>query len=451
MQSALKIDIEWRNNDSIQQNIDQDEEFATEGSLEILANNVCLTQNVSDWLSSCVNGTMISAKPFSEWICGSWWRLLYEPMPSIMGEPSVKWRMAHDMTSIGSGYAWPVIRFSADGELVYITSQQQNDQNKFTQPILYIGAPRQRISLKDTESSFSSFVENTIERLVGLEKYSSSLAELWKTIKGEKSQPETALYRKIEALIGFDPDEASKDLMQHFSKMLERMPEHTVLEIASACSINEEGKSDESVSEFCSMMKKGVEGRIEKFSVNIHRDSFHTPWEYGSVLAGKLRSELDFNKPRLETSNLCDLFSITQKQLRDTPPAGNYFSLSIKKNQVVNINFAKDSIAYTAGRRFQLARLLGAIVSENDSLDKTYIPITACKTWKQKVQRAFATEFLCPIKDLMKFIKDRNRGRVTQNIVDSAAKYFIVSPRTVIHNLRNNREITYDDAVQLQY
>jgi hypothetical protein len=423
-----------------------DEEFATEGLLQIEANGVCLTENVSDWVDSRTKNTMLSATPLAAWLCDSWWRLLYEPLPSLdMSELPLSWRMSHDMTAIGAGYIWPAIRFAADNNGIQIWTQAQTVSDKSSQPVFYLGAKPQYIPCEEVRFAFADIINATIDRLEHKRRPNSDLKSIWEQVQEEESAENLRLYRIIEAMLGYDIDEVPDYIMEIFLNIGNIFDASALCEIANACSIYEVEDQFKALNNIKAMAKGGLKGKIAAASVDLKCGKATLPWDYGRELARKVRAALGTTKSRMETSVLCDLFGITATQMRDTPARDENMSISRLDNDKIAINFKKDSWSYTSGRRFQLARLLGGVlISENKT---GYIPQTSCKTWVQRVQRAFATEFLCPIEDLMGFIG----SKLSQKQVDKAAKSFLVSPQTVIHNLYNNKKITTEDMLSLSF
>ena len=84
------------------------------------------------------------------------------------------------------------------------------------------------------------------------------------------------------------------------------------------------------------------------------------------------------------------------------------------------------------GRRFELARLLAdrLLFDEDDRLH----PATRTYTYRQKMQRAFAGEFLCPIGSLTGYLA----GDHSDDAKEDAADRFRVSPLAVTTLLVNN-------------
>jgi Zn-dependent peptidase ImmA (M78 family) len=79
------------------------------------------------------------------------------------------------------------------------------------------------------------------------------------------------------------------------------------------------------------------------------------------------------------------------------------------------------------------------------------LPATHAKTARQKFQRAFAQEFLCPIEALKQKLET---SQPNEDDISNAAKYFYVSPLLVRTTLVNkgalDREaLTWNDKIGL--
>ncbi len=84
------------------------------------------------------------------------------------------------------------------------------------------------------------------------------------------------------------------------------------------------------------------------------------------------------------------------------------------------------------GRRFEAARLIGdrLLVTSGEPLQ----PATRAHTFRQKAQRAFAAEFLCPIESL----HDEIGNDHSNDSIEEVAGVFEVSPVLVATQLRNH-------------
>lgn len=95
---------------------------------------------------------------------------------------------------------------------------------------------------------------------------------------------------------------------------------------------------------------------------------------------------------------------------------------------------------YREGRRFELCRLIAdaADLAEGEWL----LPATTAKTSRQKFQRAFAQEFLCPVEAL---IRSLGTNHPEDEEIEPAAAHFQVSPLLVRTTLVNNKILPRDE------
>lgn len=96
---------------------------------------------------------------------------------------------------------------------------------------------------------------------------------------------------------------------------------------------------------------------------------------------------------------------------------------------------------WPAGRRFELARLLAdrLPIGEVEPLR----PATRAHTYRQKMQRAFAGEFLCPVDSLAEYLD----GDYSNDAREDAAGEFRVSPLAVTTILVDNDMIDRDEML----
>lgn len=97
---------------------------------------------------------------------------------------------------------------------------------------------------------------------------------------------------------------------------------------------------------------------------------------------------------------------------------------------------------FETSQRFELARLLGDLLTYQDS-NKEWLVTSDYKSSRQKAQRAFAGEFLCPIQALDDYLK----GDYSETRREKAANDFHVSIQTIDTLLLNNGKIERDDKV----
>ena len=95
---------------------------------------------------------------------------------------------------------------------------------------------------------------------------------------------------------------------------------------------------------------------------------------------------------------------------------------------------------WRTGRRFEAGRLLAdrLLAGTDDKLR----PATGAATYRQKMQRAFAAELLCPVESLLDVLADD----FSEDARTTAAELFGVSPLAVTAVLANNGFVDWEDV-----
>jgi hypothetical protein len=88
--------------------------------------------------------------------------------------------------------------------------------------------------------------------------------------------------------------------------------------------------------------------------------------------------------------------------------------------------------------RFEATRMIGDQVST--PVQERWLPVTDAGTARQKTQRAFAIEFLCPISALDEYL----RSDFSVEAVEEAGEHFGVSELAVRSHLANHGRIPFD-------
>jgi hypothetical protein len=121
---------------------------------------------------------------------------------------------------------------------------------------------------------------------------------------------------------------------------------------------------------------------------------------------------------------------------------GNLWFTEAEDSFVNRVRHKVHLSAYTTGRRFALARLIGDKIAGSPSGPfKLAAPRTY--TYRQKLQRAFAGEFLCPFEELEKMLG----GDFGDDAIQDAAQHFEVSDITVRTLLVNHGVIDRDNLI----
>lgn len=420
MSKGFEIQHEWSPPDGT----DSPDEY-TRAALSVMLGGVCVTE-VEDRLAKTTRPEVyLSARRMALWLAGNWWRLRWEPQPN---QPTLDWQMSHNLASAGSGYIWPSITFGSDGESVRIRAQASPPSGQ--EPIRYRHNLARVIAANAFESEIDNFVNATIKRLGDKVDDGPSLAEIWAEIVAERNDPELYTWCQLEARLGHDPGEAPDVLIDDLMAFRNDYGSDAIQEIAAGF--------QEQALDHLNVLGIHIGPRsvaVQVPSRGVIRDQYTqqgaplaTPWQRGAAAAGIARSVWHLPPGPIRTGTLSDLFGldITEYQADSLP-----ISAGLRDDDSDTIRIALRSPRLT-GRRFALARLAADHIAVPQ--EERLLPLTAAHTSRQKFQRAFAQELLCPVAELEDFL---GTDRPDNEDIYDAAAHFEVSPRTVTTILVN--------------
>ncbi|HIJ85353.1 MAG TPA: hypothetical protein HPQ00_14270, partial [Magnetococcales bacterium] len=201
----------------------------TSAILQFTVNNRLVTRVDNDWTRVVDKTVCLSAYPLALWLVSSWWRLHWEPVPA--GIPNIEWRIAHEMGSAGHGFLWPPVRFESDGEMVTVHCTPSSAESN--EPIRYLNRLHESIPSAEFTKGIVDFIQIVIDRLDSVGIQDTELHTLWREVGGERTNPKTASYRKMEALLGFDPDEGPETIVDTLLNLSMAVGDAAVAEIAA--------------------------------------------------------------------------------------------------------------------------------------------------------------------------------------------------------------------------
>ena len=433
MSTSFSIDYEWLPGDY--------GDVAERWTIAALVINVgpwCATE-VEDIPAKTVRSSArLSALHLADWFATNWWRLLWEPRAD-----TYSWQVSHRIGNAGNGYVWPDLSFSSDWQSVHIRSRPTARWE--AEPIRYLNHFDYSVSIKDFQRGLDDFVNGTIARLSSAQGSQSHLGMLWNEVTSERFDPESSELRILEACMGYDPDQAPFSLLDSLRQEMSLFGKSAIQEMAAAY-------RHEAIPHlkdlWGSAQHYGVVVRVPKCDdirrrLESESDLMAVPWQRATQAAQVAREIWDLEPP-ISTKRFCDLLSIPQDNfLEDQPIAWGPFTAGFRNTATTDSFHISLNRKYSASRRFDLARLLAdhLVTGEEEML----LPGTRSKTSRQKFQRAFAQEFLCPFDALLEHVSTEAPN--SDDIYD-AARYFDVSP-IVIHTTLVNKGIlgreTLDD------
>ncbi|MCD8503477.1 MAG: hypothetical protein LRY56_09345 [Burkholderiaceae bacterium] len=182
----------------------------TAARIDICVDDVSLTRHQDAWSQAVRDDVFVSAYPLAMWFAHSWWRLNFESLP--MQQPSHDWRMAHELGAANHGFVWPRIILGADGQCVCIWAAASSAADQSVRYLQGLDLPR-RVPLAGFQQTVSGFIQTVIDRLESQSVRGSDLAQLWQLVQRDMSDPKAFRFRKLEAALGFDPQECPEDLL----------------------------------------------------------------------------------------------------------------------------------------------------------------------------------------------------------------------------------------------
>lgn len=414
-------------------------ERVTHAELGINIGDNCVTL-VEDLESRTVRSTIrVSAEPIAKWLVANWWRLRWEPEP-VSATENLDWSMAHSVPAIGGGYAWPDLVFTgSDGARISVDCKRQiYGSTDSIVPVRYLNSFASTVSAIDFEGSVKAFVETVLARLSSMDVKKSELQELWRDLTKERGSPKLASYRRLEAYLGLDPD-TNDSLISSLLRWSRQLGQPAIEEIAAASKSTEIEGILSQARQVAQKIKTFAEvPRVDDLSPLM--GSFdHTPetapWQQGQSLAYALRKKWKLESSPIADGVLAQCLSLPIAKLKETKPEAP-FSFGYRGVGEGKLGFAVNSV-HDHGRRFDIARLIGDYLSAD--FNDRMMPVTNTMTSRQKFQRAFAAEFLCPSGMIQERYPDGIEQRSIGQVVDEISREYNVSERVVLHHMENRQ------------
>ena len=410
------------------------EDEASLALMAIFGNGKNLTHAEDIETSQTRPGPILPGNWLAAWFAWNWWRLRWEPK-GPESEHSLGWRQTHRLANTGGGFIWPDLTFSSDGNWIRIEAQPSRDS--VSESLRYLVDRVEYVSGEGFEEGVDSFVDQILQRLRENRIAHTNLERLWSEVAEERQDPETFLYRKIEALLGHDPDEAAPQLVDRIVEGGRVLGEAAMEEVAT--NFRDQAPSARELIE-----QAEEEGSFTRPENRVPLEYRPTPtearvpaWKHGVEAARQLRAEQGLDGQPIKTPELAEMYGVSEEVVVREPPKKTmaFELLGEDGGGQGRVVLRSD---FREGRRFELARLLG------DSLlqvaPERLHPSTRTYSYRQQMQRAFAGEFLCPIESL----QDVLGGDTSDDAQRKAMEYFEVQPGTIWTQLVNNNLIDRD-------
>lgn len=404
----------------------------TSAQLAIHLDNVCLTRNEDVWSRTLRDTIFVSVYPLASWLAGSWWRLNHEPLPSPGNTPLLAWRMAHELGAANHGFVWPRILFVPDGEAMNIWAEPITAQGQSVNYTTGLDAVS-TLPLSEFQRKTDSLIEDVISRLAAVGQGQTDLASLWALIKEDRSNPERARILQLEAQMGFDAEACPQAIIEEALRIQATTGQSAMSELAPVFG--------SAVSQIGDLQRQsGLLAHPQVTSADIDMLALRgRPWQQGAAAAKSLRERLGNHSSPISDKTLFDLLGVSCEQAEKWSPVKN--PVAIAEPEYAGRWKLIPRKPHPIAKRFEWARFLGDLLSQ-PTRDAGWLVSSELTTARQKRQRSFAAEFLCPIGALVDFLN----GDYSETAQEEAAEHFKVSEKTVESLLANHGRIERVEA-----
>ena len=415
------------------------EELASTDTLVIKVNDRSMTEGFDTRENVLRDGPDVAGYYLAEWLVWNWWRLRWESpitgvatrnVPkSISTERIRSWEFAHSLSTIGHGFDWPNISIGSDGFMTAVTCGPSAEPDAVSYRYLTQEAT-EVVSVENVEHAIETFVSSVFQLLRAAKLRDSNLHALWDDLKAERADASTAYYRRIEARLGYDPDDVDEDIIKNYIAGAQALGENALEEVAAHSSQRGDGLHIVRATDLGNIAKREGFGSSGKNAVRLSQDAQDNvpkwgempAWQVGKAAAEQLRTQEKFELEPIQNNRLAELAGTHVKAITSIEKHFDEFSF------VINNDAKAPRVAlrpkWETGRRFDLARLIGdRLFPTGESL----CPATHTHSYRQKVQRAFAAHFLSPVQAIETMLNDDDSEEERREI----ANHFQVSERTI--------------------
>jgi len=267
-----------------------------------------------------------------------------------------------------------------------------------------------------------------------------ALQAILRQIQAERSDLELAGWRRLEACLGYDPDEAPDAVINALVDLEGVAGEDGIEEAAHAKPGVDSARILDDVIEATRASK--VEVNLD-LANQIERDPdlrpIASPWRFAESASADLRRIIGVQHGPLRRDEFADIFRARWTNLKDSTATARDLPYGARLGDDGDARLALQTRS-THDRRFELARIFGDAIWRSGS---EFGIVSRAKTDRQKFQRAFAHSLLCPFDDLR---RELDVNAPTQEAIEAAARKFHVHSTVVRNQLVYKGYLPFENA-----
>lgn len=366
---------------------------------------------------------VVPAETLAFWFIDNWWRIRWEP--DLPRGFTPEWLLAHDISSVGGGYFWPSIALWGEGEQQLGIAARADRRSS---SLRYLANGEYYVRATTFEAGVDAFVRLVLE--LGTPD-ARALEACFGRLATERSDPEVTAWRRLEAQLGFDQDEAPVELMDALGRLADEYGLGGVQEAALAGPRGDAASLLQQEIEAASNSAILLRSPVPIEAIDIEGPSRRPPWQLAEEAAGQLRRYIGMPTEPLLNRALSDVVGFDVASKIRLTRRGSAYGLRLREAGD-GLHRISLSTGRAPSRRFEICRALGDVFwSRGDRLG----PLSAANSARQKFQRAFAQSFLCPIESLLAYLRSDTPDA---DDVEAAARRFHV-PLRVIQTMLVNK------------
>ncbi|WP_146249106.1 MULTISPECIES: ImmA/IrrE family metallo-endopeptidase [unclassified Curtobacterium] len=403
---------------------------ATWASLSMRIGNEPVTL-VRDTLANSYRDSIhVSAYPLAEWIAYNWWLLTTPGSTAQVDFLNAAQRPSLDMRAAGDGFAWPPIRLFPEQGYYFITSRPEESAD---QRIIYQQRSSWVTDFDDTVTGLFGFVASVITRLEQENIFDTPLQREWSRV--ENMSEDELEFCRVAAAFGLDPYSAgpleSQGLIDAAAKVgnVDLLAEVVPVTPRDGLQYSADWLA-ESLQELNELETSETGRVVEKIASAVsarhlrqQARSLEHPWTIGFSRARAARDVLG-----LKSS--------------DAAPVETYISTAYSKlpspiHAPALVTPSTPSPRAVVGpsrgvssTRFLQARVLSRAVYQSD--ERVHV-MTDGPFISDRIERAFAAEFLAPAIGISTLLAGDFSDRACQGVAD----HFGVDRRVIEHQIDN--------------
>jgi len=286
---------------------------------------------------------------------------------------------------------------------------------------------------RDYEAGLDAFFEDVLNTCAKAQD-GAALDLLIAELRNERKDPEQSAWRRLEARLGYDADEAPPELIEGLADLENDLGEGAIEEAATAVPGREAGLILNKVVEASQASNIELDLSIaEEVPVDILTPG-GIPWRLGEEAAWTLRKRVGLSAGPMPNADLAELLRAPWSNLKTAPATAQRLPYAARLHTNDRTSRAALQTKWAIDRRFELARIIG---DEVWARQDRFGVIGRAKTERQKFQRAFAQSLLCPFSDLHRHV---DIASPTEEQISHAARVFDVRP-SVVQTLLVNKGV----------